>query len=79
MRLLTWPFYGILAVFEEVIRQAEDALYDEDALHAELKALYARFEAGEVSEEECDRREREVAARLALAEAYHRQRPRDAR
>ena len=63
----------------EVARQAEDASTTRTRPHAELKALYARFEAGEVSDEECDRREREVAARLALAEAYHRRRPRDAR
>jgi hypothetical protein len=70
--LLTWPFHALFAVFEEVARQAEEALYDEGTLHAELMALNARLERGELTEEEFARREGELAERLALAEAYHR-------
>jgi hypothetical protein len=70
--LLTWPFYGILAIFEEVARQAEEALYDEAALCSELRLLHARFEAGDMTEEEFTGREDELAARLARAEEYHR-------
>jgi len=76
--LLTWPFHGLVAVFKEVMRQAEDALYDETALQNELKALYARLEAGELGEEEFERREGELAERLAIAEAYNRQKRRAA-
>ena len=72
MRLLTWPIDGLFYIFEEVARQVEAALYDEDALQAELKSLYARLEAGEVSEEEFERRESDLAARLVAAEDYHR-------
>lgn len=73
MILLTWPLHGLAAVFKEVMRQAEDALYDETALHAELKRLYARLEAGQMTEEEFERREGELAERLAIAEEYNRQ------
>ena len=70
--LLTWPIHGLMAIINEVIRQAEDAMYDQTALQNELKALYARLEAGELGEEEFTRRENELAERLALAEEFHR-------
>jgi hypothetical protein len=76
--LLTWPFHGIVAVFNEVIRQAEDALYDEANLHRELKSIYTQLEAGELSEEEFTRREGELAERLAIAEEYNRRKRRAA-
>jgi gas vesicle protein GvpG len=76
--LLTWPFHGLVAVFEEVMRQAERALYDETALSDELKALYARLEAGEMDEDEFERRENALAERLAIAEAYNREKRRAA-
>jgi hypothetical protein len=78
MILVTWPLHGIMAICNEVIRQAEDALYDESAIQAELKSLYARLEAGQVSEEEFDQREGELAERLALAAEYNRQKRRAA-
>ena len=76
MILLTWPIHGLLAVINEVIRQAEEAMYDQAALQNELKTLYARLEAGEMEEEEFTRRENELAERLALAEQFHRSRRR---
>ena len=78
MILLTWPFHGLVAVFKEVMRQAEDALYDETALQHELTALYARLEAGEVNEDEFEQRENELAERLAIAGEYNRQKRRAA-
>ena len=69
LRALVW-------VFEEVARQAEQALYDEDALHHELKQLYEGLEAGIVSEDEFVRREAELAERLEEAERRHRGRRR---
>jgi len=70
--LLTWPFHGLVAIFQEVIHQAEDALYDETALQGELKSLNARFEAGEMTEDEFTQREDELAERLMAAEEYNR-------
>jgi len=69
--LLTWPVHGLVAIFSEIIRQAEDALYDESALQAQLKWLYARLEANDISEAEFERQERELADRLAIAAEYN--------
>lgn len=63
---------GLIWVFEEVARQADQALYDEGAIHDELKQLYEGLEAGTVSEEDFTRREAELAARLEEAERRHR-------
>ena len=71
MILLTWPVHGLVAIFTEIIRQAEDALYDESALQAQLKSLYARLEAHEIREPEFERLERELAERLAIAADYN--------
>ena len=79
MILLTWPVHGLVAVFKEVIRQAEDALYDEAALHAELTSLYKRLEAKEISEADFERWESELAERLAAAAEYNRRNRRAAR
>jgi len=76
--LLTWPLHGIAAIVREIVRQAEEALYDETALQDELKLLYARLEAGAVGDEEFEQREGELAERLALAAEYHRQKRRAA-
>lgn len=78
MILLTWPVHGLFAIFSEIIRQAEDALYDESALQAQLKALYARLEANEISDTEFEQRESELAARLAIAADYNRRQRRAA-
>ena len=72
MILLTWPVHGLVAIFSEIIRQAEDALYDECALQAQLKSLYARLEAKEIGEPEFERLEHELAERLAIAADYNR-------
>jgi len=69
--LLTWPVHGLVAIFSEIIRQAEDALYDEGALQAQLQSLYARLEASEIGEAEFERREGELAERLAIAADYN--------
>ena len=79
MILLTWPVHGLVAVFKEVIRQAEDALYDETALQNELKSLYKRLEANEISEADFERWENELAERLAAAAEYNRRNRRAAR
>ena len=71
MILLTWPVHGLVAIFSEIIRQAEEALYDESALQAQLQSLYARLEAHEISDAEFERREHELAERLAIAADYN--------
>jgi hypothetical protein len=73
MMLLTWPFHGFVAIVNEIVRQAEEAMYDEAALQQELKALYALLETGQITEEEFEPRENELAERLAMAEEFHRQ------
>jgi hypothetical protein len=78
MMLLTWPFHGLVAIVNEIVRQAEEAMYDETALQQELKALYARLESGQIAEGEFERRENELAERLAKAEEFHRQQRRRA-
>jgi hypothetical protein len=76
--LLTWPVHGLVAIFGEIIRQAEDALYDESALQAQLQSLYARLEANDISESEFERQENELAERLAIAADYNQRRRRAA-
>ena len=69
--LLTWPVHGVIAVFQEVMRQAEEAMYDEAALQAELKLPYQRLQAGELTEEAFELRENELAEQLAAAAEYN--------
>ena len=71
---LTAPFRGLLAVFEEIAERAEQELYNEDAVRIELTNLYLSLEAGTLSEEEFDRREAELVARLEAIEARQQQR-----
>ncbi|MBI5525149.1 MAG: gas vesicle protein GvpG [Deltaproteobacteria bacterium] len=70
MGLLTAPFRGLLWVFEEVAEQADQEMYNDDAVRAELTDLYHRLEAGTLSEEEFDRREAELVERLEEIEAH---------
>jgi hypothetical protein len=64
MGLLTAPFRGLLRVFEEVAERAEQELYDEDGVKAELTDLYRRLEAGSLSEEAFALREAELVDKL---------------
>jgi hypothetical protein len=63
---------GLMSLFREVARQADEALFDEAGVMAQLGALHARFEAGALSEEEFDERELELVERLELIEARKR-------
>lgn len=63
--ILTFPFRGLLRVFEEVAERAEEELYDEGAITAELTELYKKLEAGALSEDDFDRREAALVQRLA--------------
>ena len=63
---------GLMSLFKEVARQANDALYDEGAIMAQLSALHERFEQGSMSEEEFDDQELELLERLDVIEAHKR-------
>lgn len=71
MGVLTLPLRGLLWIAQEVATRAENALYDEEGLRAELMRLYRELEAGRISEEEFSAREESLAQRLAEAEDHH--------
>lgn len=79
MGLLSIPFRGMIRVFEEVAKRAEEEIYNEDAVKAELTDLYMKLEAGGITEEEFERREAELVQRLEEIERYQRQKQRRAR
>ncbi|MEI5097620.1 gas vesicle protein GvpG [Streptomyces sp. PmtG] len=58
------PARGTLWVLRQVVAEAERQYYDPSAVHAELAGLAERLDAGEIGEEEFDRREDELLARL---------------
>jgi len=64
MGLFSAPFRGLLRVFEEVARQAEDELYDGDGIRQQLIEIYTQLEAGSISEQEFERREAALVERL---------------
>lgn len=72
MSFLTFPFRGLLRVFEEVAERAEDELYNEDAVMAELTELYKQLEAGALSEEEFNEHEAELVEKLEAIEEHKR-------
>lgn len=79
MGLLSIPFRGMIRVFEEVAKRAEEEIYNEDAVKAELTDLYMKLEAGGITEEEFERREAELVQRLEEIERYQQQKQRRAR
>ena len=72
MGLLSLPCRGLLRVFEEIAERADQELYSEDAVTAELTELYARLEAGALAEEAFALREAELVNRLEEIEARRR-------
>jgi Arc/MetJ family transcription regulator len=58
------PVRGSAWVIEQVLRETERQYYDPAAVRAELARLEERLEAGEIEEEEFDRREDELLDRL---------------
>lgn len=59
------PVRGTSWVLRQVVAEAERQYYDPAAVQRELAALVEQFEAGEIDEEEFDRREDELLDRLA--------------
>lgn len=64
MGLFSAPFRGLVRVFEEVAARAEQELYDEDGIKAELTELYKQLEAGALAEEAFNEREAALVQRL---------------
>lgn len=60
------PLRGVVAVAEQVRRQAEEAYYDPAAIRAELEDVSAQRDAGELSEEDATAREDELIERLMV-------------
>ncbi|MEV6168506.1 gas vesicle protein GvpG [Streptomyces sp. NPDC051954] len=58
------PVRGSAWVVRQVLSEAERIYYDPAAVRAELAQLEERLEAGEIDEEEFDRREDELLDRL---------------
>ncbi|MEE1753930.1 gas vesicle protein GvpG [Streptomyces sp. SP18CS02] len=58
------PLRGTAWVLRQVVTEAERQYYDPAAVQRELARLEERLEAGEIDDEEFDRREDELLARL---------------
>ncbi|KUL39961.1 gas vesicle protein GvpG [Streptomyces regalis] len=60
------PVRGSGWVIRQVLREAERLYYDPAAVRAELASLEEQLTAGEIDEEEFDRREDELLDRLEI-------------
>ena len=58
------PVRGAAWVLRQVVEEAERQYYDPSVVQAELACLSERFDAGEIDEDEFDRREDELLDRL---------------
>jgi hypothetical protein len=58
------PLRGVVAVAEQVRRQAEEAYYDPTAIRAELEDVDARRQRGELAEEDATTLEEALIDRL---------------
>ena len=65
--LLALPVKGFLGIFKKIHEMAEQELSDETYLLEKLMALRLRFELDEINEEEYNRQEKELLARLDAA------------
>jgi hypothetical protein len=64
--LLLWlPAKGLMAVFKKIHELAEAELNDESKLKEQLLRFQTMFELDQISEEEYQKREDEIMARLA--------------
>jgi hypothetical protein len=61
------PVRGSAWAIRQVLREAERIYYDPATVRAELATLEEQLEAGEITEEEFDRREDELLDRLETA------------
>jgi len=68
--LVTWPLAplrGVVAVAEQVRRQAEEEFYDPVRIREQLAAVQRRRADGELTDEEATATEDELVARLIVA------------
>lgn len=65
------PMKGTVWVTEQIAEAAEQELYDERRIVAELGELAARYERGELTADEHDRQEHALLDRLAMARQRH--------
>jgi hypothetical protein len=63
------PVRGTVWLAERIQEQAEQELYDEDAIRAQLMEIDAAREAGEIDEEEATQAEDVLLERLIAARA----------
>ncbi|MER6787728.1 gas vesicle protein GvpG [Streptomyces sp. NPDC000658] len=61
------PVRGSGWVIKQVVQEAERIYYDPSTIRAELARLEEQLEAGEITEEEFDRKEDELLDRLETA------------
>ncbi|GAA2770850.1 gas vesicle protein GvpG [Streptomyces rameus] len=61
------PVRGSAWAVRQVLREAERIYYDPATVRADLARLEEQLEAGEITEEEFDRREDELLDRLEIA------------
>ncbi|KUO05941.1 gas vesicle protein GvpG [Streptomyces caeruleatus] len=64
------PVRGSAWVIRQVLEEAERLYYDPATVRAELAALEEQLTAGEIDEDEFDRREDELLDRLEIALAH---------
>lgn len=67
--VLLSPFRGLLFVFKEIAKTAQEQLLDDEALRQELRESYMLLETGRISEQEFERRERGLIRRLEAIES----------
>jgi hypothetical protein len=65
--ILLAPLKAVVWLGKKINDVSEKELYDEGGIKEELMALQLRFELDEISEQEYDRRETELLARLDAA------------
>ena len=70
---VTGPVKGLAWIAEKVIEQADRELYDEESIRGQLAELEMRQEIGEISEEEYEREEADLLARLEAARERRRE------
>jgi gas vesicle protein GvpG len=68
------PLRGVVAVAEQVRRQAEEAYYDPAAIRAELDDVEAQRASGQLSDEEATMREDELIDRLMAGQQLREER-----
>jgi hypothetical protein len=62
--LLLSPARGLMFVLKEIAARAQEELVDDEALRQNLREAYMLLETGRISEQEFERRERDLVRRL---------------